>query len=191
MPVAIVCLIHLQQDIGSNSNLKKVIVAMGAAVWEGGVLSGVLKRRTHQAVKLFKEIKPDFIIFTGGMGKHPPTEAEAMRNEAIMLGIPPNKIIVEKTSKNSFQSIKNISNILSKHNIRRCVVVTDSYHIFRCKRMFSDFRIFAEGHPITGTKEKVSIIKWYWFYIRGFLALIKYFILKKTIGRYFISVAEI
>lgn len=180
--VAIMCLINLQQDIESNINSKKVIVIMGAAVWEGGILSGVLKRRTHQAIKLFKEIKPCFIVFTGGRGKHPPTEAEAMSKEAIILGIPSDKIIVEKTSKNSFQSIRNVSNTLSKQSIRNCIVVTDSYHIFRCKKMFKDFGILAEGYPITGSREKVSIIKWYWFYIREFLALIKYFIIEKKLA---------
>ena len=170
----------------SNSKSQIAIVVMGAAVWKGRTLSGAARRRTHQAVMLFRNIKPKLIVFTGGIGKHPPAEAEVMASEAFKLGVAPERIIVEKESKNTFESILRVSRMLSEHGIKKCFVVTDSFHIFRCKVMFKDAGLWAEGFPVVGTKQKTPLFWWYWLHLREFLALIKYFLFQKPFGRYFI-----
>ena len=53
-----------------------VIVVLGARVWPSGRPSDALARRTLHAVKLYQEGLAAAIICSGGLGTHPPTEAQ-------------------------------------------------------------------------------------------------------------------
>ena len=66
----------------SSKQYFHVIVVLGAAVWEGGQPSPALKRRLLHGVKLWKEGNAKYIIVSGGIGKHPPSEAAVMKKLA-------------------------------------------------------------------------------------------------------------
>ena len=56
-----------------------VAVVLGAGVWEGGVPSPVLRRRVSHGIELVKSGCAGWLILTGGVGRHPPSEAQVMQ----------------------------------------------------------------------------------------------------------------
>ena len=81
------------------------IVVLGAAVWKRGEPSPALRRRVLHAVDLMREGRSHAMLVTGGLGKYPPTEAEVMKEIAVVGGgIPPESIIMENKATSTFQS---------------------------------------------------------------------------------------
>ena len=63
-------------------------IVPGCAVRADGTPSGALERRTRHAIQLWKEGTVQSIVFTGGIGKYPPSEAEVAAKIATDAGVP-------------------------------------------------------------------------------------------------------
>ena len=69
----------------SGPDMRPVALVLGAAVWPGGRPSPTLRRRALKAAALWHEGQVRAIIGCGGVGRHPPSEAEVIR--ALCLGL--------------------------------------------------------------------------------------------------------
>ena len=83
---------------------KDVIIILGGGVEPDGTLPEIPKFRIAKGVGLFKEGVAPRIIVSGNYGfwleKEPPrTEAEAMKEYAISLGVPGDSVLKEEMSK--------------------------------------------------------------------------------------------
>ncbi len=115
------------------------LVVAGAAVRADGTASGALARRTAHAVALWRAGLAPRVCFTGGLGRHGPTEAEVGAALAVQLGLPADCIVLEPVSTSTEE---NASEAARRLGALRVVVVTDSYHGWRCRLVFR--RHFAE-----------------------------------------------
>ena len=97
---------------------------LGAAVWADGP-SPTLKRRTLHGAALYHAGKIDRIICCGGLGKHPPSEAEAMAHLLQNEGIPTADIILEDQSTTTGENIANALPLLDTSSV---TIITDWYH---------------------------------------------------------------
>jgi len=122
-----------------------VIVVLGAAVRAGGRPSPTLRRRVIHAVHLFQQGFSDFLIFTGGIGRHPPSEAEVMRRLAAEHGIPDDRLILEETAGSTLDSAFACSRIIREKGWSTAFVVSDRYHLFRSVSLFRRLGIQAYG----------------------------------------------
>jgi uncharacterized SAM-binding protein YcdF (DUF218 family) len=104
-------------------------LVLGAAVWADGP-SPTLARRTNHAASLYHAGKIDRIICCGGLGKHPPTEAEVMAKLLHSSGIPREKVVLEDRSTTTSENILNALSLLDTNSV---VVVTDWYHAPRAR----------------------------------------------------------
>lgn len=104
-------------------------VILGAAVWANGP-SPTLLRRTRHGAALFHEGRISRIIVCGGLGKHPPTEAEAMANILRNHGVPDSAIFLEGTSTTTKENITNAMPMLDGSQI---IIITDWYHAPRAR----------------------------------------------------------
>jgi uncharacterized SAM-binding protein YcdF (DUF218 family) len=116
------------------------IVVAGCRVDPDGTPSLALKRRTRRAVALWKEGVAPRIVFTGGIGTWPPSEASAAASWAESLGVPRSALVLEERSTSTEENARFAAELLGAD--ARIVVVTDSYHVFRAERVFG--RFFAE-----------------------------------------------
>ena len=91
----------------------KAIVILGAAVWADGP-SPTLQRRTGKALALWQRDPSQHLIPCGGLGQHPPTEAEAMRALLMDHGVPATHILSEDQSTNTYENIANAALGLSR-----------------------------------------------------------------------------
>lgn len=160
-----------------NSHPFDVIVVLGAAVWEGYRPSPALKRRLLHGVRLMKEGKADYLLVTGGLGKHPPTEANMMKQLAISEGIPAEKIITEEKGTTTFTNVVECVRIMRNNNWLAPIVVSDDYHLFRTKFVFRCFGIQAVGSGTTVRKGAISTWERIFYYLREWLALPWYLLL--------------
>jgi uncharacterized SAM-binding protein YcdF (DUF218 family) len=117
------------------------IVVAGCRVNPGGVPSLALQRRTRHAVELWRAGVAPRIVFTGGVGDFPPSEASAAAAYAQSLGLPPKAAVLEEGSKSTEENARFAAKIIGSS--ARVVVVTDTYHVFRAERVFG--RVFAEA----------------------------------------------
>lgn len=122
-----------------------VILILGAAVWPDGQPSPILLSRVQAGVALYRQGYAPRMLLSGGLGKLPPSEAEAMRRVAVSMGVPPEDILVEDQSLSTLANIRNSAEIMAARGWRSVLLVSDPYHMFRACRMAADAGL--EVHP--------------------------------------------
>ena len=96
------------------------IVVLGAGI-RGERVTPLLAARLDRGIALLKKNKKALLILSGGQGPGEDiTEGEAMARYALSRRVPPEKILVEKQSRE-----------LMERTHPRVAVVTTSYHVFR------------------------------------------------------------
>jgi uncharacterized SAM-binding protein YcdF (DUF218 family) len=116
------------------------IVVAGCRVMPDGSPSLALQRRTRKAVDLWRTGAAPRIVFTGGVGTYPPSEARAASDYARSLGVPEEVLTLEERSTSTEENARFAAEVLDPSS--RVIVVTDTYHVFRAERVFG--KVFAE-----------------------------------------------
>ncbi|MBV9455566.1 MAG: YdcF family protein [Rubrobacter sp.] len=121
-------------------------VILGAQVLSEGKPSATLKARVWHAARLYAEREVRLLIPTGGVGEHPPSEAEVAAGMLQKAGVPEEAILLEGQARNTRESAWLVAAIARRRGIRSVVVVTDPLH---CVRAVGAFR--AEGVPVSAS----------------------------------------
>jgi uncharacterized SAM-binding protein YcdF (DUF218 family) len=162
--VASVALAIQRQSTRDESHAADVIVVLGAAEYRGRP-SPVLRARLDHGLDLFLKGFAPRILTTGGAGGDPEfTESEVGRAYLVRRGVPSEAIIVEPEGASTAQSIAAVAEIMSRMDLRSCIVVSDGYHIFRVKRMLQSRGVVVYGSP-RPTVPRYEIRDW-WLYLR-------------------------
>jgi uncharacterized SAM-binding protein YcdF (DUF218 family) len=122
-------------------------VVLGAAVLKGGRPSPTLRRRTLTAVLLAKEGLANSLIFSGGIGRFEPTEAEVMRCIAQQQGIGDDNLILDTCSTSTIETARNCAYIIHELGFKEAWIVTDSYHMCRSLLAFRAYGIVGKAMP--------------------------------------------
>lgn len=112
------------------------IVVLGAAVWAGGKPSPTLERRTRHAVAFHQRGLAPLIILSGGLGLHPPTEAEAMAAICKDASVPDDVLLLEDCSTSTFDNVQFSADLLWQRDANSVIVVTDRFHMPRAAMCF-------------------------------------------------------
>ena len=120
------------------------IVVLGAAVWADGP-SPTLRRRVMHGARLFHDTPGAVVICCGGLGKHPPTEAEAIAMLLREAGVPDSAIRLEDTSTNTRENLRFALPILGTLGLHRIVIVSDAFHLPRAKLIARRLGLQATG----------------------------------------------
>jgi len=126
----------------------QAIVILGAAVWPGGQPSPTLRRRIDEAVRQAAAHPAALVICSGGLGRHPPSEAEVMARGLRDSGIPAERILLEDASTSTLENAGLTAAILRERGLTCILVVTSSYHVARARLTFRHFGITARGAPV-------------------------------------------
>ena len=132
------------------------ILILGAAVWANGP-SPTLARRTAHAAQVWKVYPSARIVPCGGRGKHPPSEAAAMRTLLIDAGVPPEAITLEDQSTTTLENIRNGARV---GGTGPYIIVTDLYHARRALMVARHFRLEAQvACPSTAQGQMKHLIR--------------------------------
>jgi len=126
----------------------KVAVVLGAQVLPGGRASRTLEARVHHAARLYTEGRVGLIIATGGLGEHPPTEAEIMARILLERGVPENAILREDRALNTWDSARLVAWLARGSGIAQVLAVTDPLHCVRTLAAFERMGLKAWGEPV-------------------------------------------
>ncbi|RME26612.1 MAG: YdcF family protein [Deltaproteobacteria bacterium] len=147
------------------------IIVAGCGVGPDGRATPALARRTRHAVELWRQGIAPRIVLTGGVGRHPPSEARAAAEVATRLGVPPSALLLEERSTSTEENARFAAELLRAEGIavQRVVVVTDSYHVVRARRVFARYLpgVDAAGsrpHPwvrLRGSMREVLVLAIY------------------------------
>ncbi len=115
----------------------------GDCIWVFGS-SVDIEERVMVAVKLYRDKRAPFILFSGGKGKKEIVpEAKIMKEMAISLGIPEEAILTEEESYNTTENVLCSMLILERkfllQNINRLIVVSSPFHIQRLSLTISRY----------------------------------------------------
>lgn len=160
---------------GANSKTeeKKVNYAfvLGAGIYPDGRLTLTLKKRLDAAYDYLKDNENVICVVSGGKGEvEPISEAEAMKNYLLSLGVRQDRIIIEP---NSFSTKENM--VFSAKILREtypdkqmsAAIITSDFHMFRALMLAENSGIEAYGIPC-----ETPLIVTVCCYMREYLAVI-------------------
>lgn len=96
--------------------------------------------RVVAACHLYKDNQYLLVIALGGKGQYKdisdaPTVAEIIKSELVELGVPPENIIKEEQSGNTWQQLQELKKIIVEKKIEGVIIISNEYHLARIKAM--------------------------------------------------------
>lgn len=129
---------------------RSLAVVLGAQVRAGGVPSRTLAARARHAGRLYvcgRLGRNARVIVSGGVGEHPPSEAEAMARILVEQGVPETEILREAASHSTRQSAHYVAALARELDIGEVVVITDPLHCVRAASAFRHEGLTAYPEP--------------------------------------------
>jgi len=124
-----------------------VIVIFGAAQYAGHP-SPVYKARLDHGYELFAAGMAPVIITTGGAGQDPQfSEGGVGRDYLRKRGVAEKSLIAETQGSDTAQSAARVGNIMRVNGMRRCIAVSDAYHVFRIRALLEREGVEVEVAP--------------------------------------------
>ncbi len=101
------------------------------------VSGGQTTTRAQKGIELYKQGLASEIIFSGAALDDGPSNASAMREQAISNGVPESAILIDVDSQNTYQNATNTKRLLIDTDAHKIILVTSPYHQRRTHDTFS------------------------------------------------------
>jgi uncharacterized SAM-binding protein YcdF (DUF218 family) len=109
------------------------IVVLGAAQYNGHP-SPVLRARLDHALGLYREGLAPLVVVTGGVGRGDTTsEAMVGRRYLVAHGLPPEAVVARGVGHTTMASMNAVARWLRARGLRRVLLVSDPFHMFRLR----------------------------------------------------------
>lgn len=105
-----------------------VIIVLGAKSNRKDTYNLCLVERVNHGTQLLKKGYAKKIIFSGGNDTVDSNQAENMKQIAVLSGVNPQSILLEKDSINTYQNLVYTKSIMEKQKLYTAIIVTDPYH---------------------------------------------------------------
>lgn len=138
------------------------LVVLGAAVWENGQPSPVFGDRLARAAELYHAGVARKIIVSGGLGKHPPAEAEVGRIFLVNAGVNEADIIRETDGMTTAEQAERVKEICERENFKTIALVTSFFHERRAIQIFNSAGL-NEVRDARCTHNRFQDINWWVF----------------------------
>lgn len=127
------------------------------------ISGGDTSARVEGAIELYKHDWAPLLVFSGAAAdKSGPSNAETMKRQAIMEGVPARDILIDETSETTKQNATNAIDLFTQHDIKSVILVTSAYHQRRAGLEFghrAGLAIKIVNHPIKSDDQWNS---WWW-----------------------------
>jgi len=115
--------------------------------------------RLIEGIKLYRELQGTKLIFSGGAGSNPISNAKLMADLSISLGVPKSDIILETKSTSTFDEARLIKPIVKSE---RFLLVTSASHMFRSIALFNKMGMnpipAPTGHLVKHYRDGISFV---------------------------------
>ncbi len=176
--VALIAILYEQVDARAKVDEARradAIIVLGSAVWSGEQPSPSLYARVEHAIALYRAGYAPALIFCGGLGNNPPSEAEIMRRVATGAGVPANAIVLDDQSHSTEENLANAKAIMDARGWHRALIVSDPFHLLRAELIARDLGIEAYGSGASASPTYTAPQLRAWYTTREALALVWYY----------------
>ena len=132
----------------SAEGRSRYAVVLGTQVLPGGRPSRTLDARVRHAARLYGSGRLDRVVVTGGVGKHPPSEAEVMARTLREEGVPDGVVVLEGEAENTWDSARLVAAMAAEEGMYEVLVVTDPLHCVRTAAAFRRAGLIAWAEPV-------------------------------------------
>lgn len=153
----------LERDLKIPSHPKgDVIVLLGGGLYDrvpdlsgDGAPTENMLARTVTAVRLQRKLGIPVLVSGGSVFGNRSAEAPVVRRFMIDLGVPPDKILIEETSRDTIENARFSKKILAAEGFKRPILVTSAFHMRRSIEAFRKTGVEvtpvpAAFHTVTG-----------------------------------------
>lgn len=112
-----------------------------------GHLSSIAANRLLTCVQLYHQYQLPIIVSGGQVYRTTGSEALIARQILLDLGVPDQKIFVDKNSLNTTENARYVKKLLHEHGFRRPVLITSAFHLPRAVRQFKKAGIDILPYP--------------------------------------------
>jgi len=137
----IACLTIVFAGLADNPHQADLAVVLGNKVFPDGTPSLQLKARLDQTVTLYRQGYFKQILVSGAHGKEGYDEPVAMRHYLESNGVPHDAIFEDNEGSNTWHTAQNTAQFLKAHHLTSVLVISQYYHMPRCRLAFSKFGI--------------------------------------------------
>ena len=142
---------HYAQTPQTTPEHADAAIVLGAAAWG------------EKPSPVFQIERVEKLIFTGGTPKSGySTEGAVARRFALRQGVPPQDILFETTSKDTYQNLANARWLMRKNGLKTVIIFRDPYHMARAMAMAEDLGIRAYPSPTPTSRYKDSDSRTQW-----------------------------
>jgi uncharacterized SAM-binding protein YcdF (DUF218 family) len=123
------------------------IVVLGAAQYNGRP-SPVLRARLNHAIELYREGYAPIIVVTGGVGRGD-TISEAIVGQRYLVAheVPEEDVVAQPVGRSTRTSMTAVGGWLRERGLRRVLLVSDPFHMFRLRLEARRTRLEAYTSP--------------------------------------------
>lgn len=155
-----------KNKIVADLQLKQItadcILILGAGVWEGNKPSPMLKDRLDKGLELYKKDVSSKILVSGDHGQSHYDEVNVMKKYLVDAGVPSQDVFMDHAGFITYDSMYRAKDIF---NVKKAVVVTQEYHLYRALYICEQLGIEAygaEAYPYVYPGAKMRTIR-EWF----------------------------
>jgi len=127
------------------------------------ISGGDTMARTAEAITLYKHQWAPLLVFSGAAAdKAGPSNAEAMKQQALAAGVPASAILLDETSQTTKQNATNSIALFTERHIGSVILVTSAYHQRRAGLEFGQRAggtIKIVNHPVKTDNQWSA---WWW-----------------------------
>ncbi len=113
------------------------------------VSGGQTTTRAEHGIKLFKQGYAPKIIFSGGALDDGPSNAVAMRQQALEAGLSDDNILLDEDAQNTYENAINSKRLIDDIGAKKIILVTSPYHQRRVGQTFK--KVLGPAYTVIGS----------------------------------------
>ncbi len=113
-----------------------VVLGYGPPVDKSGEPAAEIVRRVGKAVELYNAGMAPCMIMTGGNTYEDYYESAVMKEVAVKMGVPEDRVIEERRAMDTIGNARYSARIMAERGFDSCMVVSTPYHLKRARKLF-------------------------------------------------------
>jgi vancomycin permeability regulator SanA len=156
-----------------NAQKADVALVLGNAVRPDSSMSGSLRTRMEKTLELYQKGLFTKVIVSSGTGSNGIPEPYIMKQYLVRNGVPDSAVIMDNQGLNTYMTARNYDSMRKIYNFQSVLVISQFYHITRCKLALRRFGITQNVYSAAG---ETYFSNDGWGCFREFFAFYKYWL---------------
>ena len=123
------CAVNVKKRSSENLSSADIAVVLGNAVNRRGKPNPCLRSRVEAGVRLYRQGRVGKLLMSGGTDDDGSNEAQTMRDMAVEMGVPTEKIRLEEHSESTYENI--VLSVPKLRDASEIIIVSDAFHLAR------------------------------------------------------------